>query len=70
MEQYQIFSVQFNQNNVSLLSCITDEVNHFIRKTPQVNKVEWHQTPLGQSYVQLTAIITYTVMRQAGSLRG
>jgi len=68
MEQYQIFSVQFDQNSVSLLSGITDEVNNFIRKTPQVNKVEWHQTPVGSSSVQLTAVITYTVIRQAGSL--
>ncbi len=70
MEQYQIFSVQFNQNSVSLLSGITDEVNNFVRNTPQVNKVEWHQTQVGPSSVQLTAVITYTVMRQAGSLMG
>lgn len=68
MEQYQIFSVQFDQNSGSLFSRITDEVNHFIQKTPQVNKVEWLQTPVGPSSVQLTAVITYTVMRQAGSL--
>ncbi len=66
MEMFQIFSTEFDQNNIVKLGMLTDEVNSFIKRTPQVKKVDWLQTPEGPSKTRLTAVITYIVMVNGG----
>lgn len=72
MEQFQIFSAVFRgvDDSSSVLSELATEVNDFVGKTPQVKNVEWLQTYSSTSYCRLTAIVTYTVMRNARAFEG
>lgn len=68
VEQFQVFSAQFNQDTIYQVSKLAIEVNTFVRKkidnSIPVKDVQWIQTPIdnsetGITETRLTAIITY-----------